>query len=1140
MWKACCSCLPCCAKKDEPEDVQELDFRHCSLCEVPPDIFTYERTLEKLDLGSNQVMSYYSIMLKNISDLPPNLFHCHELRDLDLCDNDLKEIPAAIESLTRIAKLDVSRNALSEVPESIKNCKNLTYLDLSLNQLTKLPEAICQLVNLEELFLNETALEFLPANFGRLTKLRILELRENLLQTLPKSMSRLHQLQRLDIGSNDIEELPEVIGTMTSLTELWADNNCIREIPKFIGNLTKLACLDMSKNEVGEISAEIGKCTNLMDVTLTHNSLTSLPDSFTKLENAATIRIDSNCINRLPDDIGKLKSLQELSAVSNLLKAIPLSIGLLRKLHTLYLDENRLTELPIEIGSCTSLTVLSVARNNLKEIPSEVGHLSKLKMLKLTNNSIQNLPVSILGLTNLGALWLTDGQNKPLVALNREIDPGSGQHVVTCCLLPQLPAPDGDFNKNDNDEETPRRSERKIRFQNEIEPPTPEKPATNGGLLRAPTPYPKELRALAKHASHIRQAKSQNGEVINISDEPVYEGDFRESDFNGYGDLIRDPAVKDDYELKALIEKRDDLVKSNDNQEVKVNEKVGSDKNEFVKYNMLPEKHEEEKKGSWVASEVNPSMNTLGLPEVVPYNPAPYTEDLRLPQLPVGRTPPPYHIAAQRAAFFRSSGGAGSGRINFPTEPPIPNSDVLNQNAPYPNVPTGQYLVEDNDWKHETREMKQESSNMDNYPYQETLPKPTDNMAYNDTHPVQYGHFEMQSHNMEYEYSGILPDKNANITAAKTQYGADATDSANANVYSPQDRFHEDDQGNHMENANEVAVQNSRLKDMAEHRAEDVIETRIPMLSHKGNKNVTAETKVSRIPSISGSNKRQFSASAVENAQTQPLLPAHEAPAPPPAFAFKGKETGIPGAVKMGQTGIPMQYEPKITSPSKIANSAPTSRIPSKFQPEDRPPPMVDSPKRHGNPSSGNLKFSGGSGIPKISNIASPQNVGVMMPDQRKSGSRIPKSDAPRALPEDVSLPSSPTDDGRRPEIPSYLPISPEKNANRAIPSKTVRSGIPKPPTGRTPSPTGSKIPSTRKPWIFGTHKNARVVSVEHRKINQFQLGFMIDDFASQVSPPEGKGIYVTGTDTDELPVKVGDKILQVDGIDVANMGVEI
>lgn len=45
-----------------------------------------------------------------ITDLPPNLFYCHELRELDLCDNELKEVPAAVESLNRLAKLNLCRN----------------------------------------------------------------------------------------------------------------------------------------------------------------------------------------------------------------------------------------------------------------------------------------------------------------------------------------------------------------------------------------------------------------------------------------------------------------------------------------------------------------------------------------------------------------------------------------------------------------------------------------------------------------------------------------------------------------------------------------------------------------------------------------------------------------------------------------------------------------------------------------------------------------------------------------------------------------------------------------------------------------------------------------------------------------------
>ena len=58
----CVSCL-----KAEEEEVTELDYRHCSLDDVPNEIFAYERTLETLRLDCN-----------NIRDLPrylssPNL-----------------------------------------------------------------------------------------------------------------------------------------------------------------------------------------------------------------------------------------------------------------------------------------------------------------------------------------------------------------------------------------------------------------------------------------------------------------------------------------------------------------------------------------------------------------------------------------------------------------------------------------------------------------------------------------------------------------------------------------------------------------------------------------------------------------------------------------------------------------------------------------------------------------------------------------------------------------------------------------------------------------------------------------------------------------------------------------------------------
>lgn len=54
-WWTCFNCI----NLKNPDDVLTLDFSHCLLFDVPPDVFQYERTLEELYLNSNRV-SFYS------------------------------------------------------------------------------------------------------------------------------------------------------------------------------------------------------------------------------------------------------------------------------------------------------------------------------------------------------------------------------------------------------------------------------------------------------------------------------------------------------------------------------------------------------------------------------------------------------------------------------------------------------------------------------------------------------------------------------------------------------------------------------------------------------------------------------------------------------------------------------------------------------------------------------------------------------------------------------------------------------------------------------------------------------------------------------------------------------------------------
>lgn len=488
-----------CCVRPGVEDVVELDYSHQSLVDFPTEVFVYERTLEILLCQSNRV-----------TELPRQLFMCHGLKYLDLSDNEVSALPAAISSLVNLQHLNISRNTLTSIPENMKALKYLAFLDLSVNPLEKLPDAITNLTALQELYLNDTYLEYLPGNFGRLANLRILELRDNYLMILPKSLSRSTELQRLDIGQNDFQQFPEVIGRFVKLRELWIDNNSLTCITSAIKPLENLIHLEASNNMIEELAPEIGYCTQLVDVTLSLNILTQLPDSIGQLCNLATLKLDNNRLYSIPESIGQLCNLEELMLMCNYLDKIPSSIGLLRKLKYLNIDDNMLMSIPPEIGSCTKLSVLSLRSNKLTRVPPEVGHLTSLRVLNLVRNSLSCLPQSLLNCDNLVALWLSENQSKPLVPMHSEVDPQTYEQVLTCFLFPQVPLTPIEM-KLDNDKTEnveANSSARHISFVDmKAAPKVPEKP---GQLRRAPTPYPKELRALAKHARNIHKDGTQD------------------------------------------------------------------------------------------------------------------------------------------------------------------------------------------------------------------------------------------------------------------------------------------------------------------------------------------------------------------------------------------------------------------------------------------------------------------------------------------------------------------------------------------------------------------------------------------------------------------------------------------------------
>ncbi|XP_024434236.2 erbin isoform X1 [Desmodus rotundus] len=490
--------VPCRCLRGEEETVTTLDYSHCSLEQVPKEIFTFEKTLEELYLDANQ-----------IEELPKQLFNCQSLHKLSLPDNDLTTLPASIANLINLRELDVSKNGIQEFPENIKNCKVLTIVEASVNPISKLPDGFSQLLNLTQLYLNDAFLEFLPANFGRLTKLQILELRENQLKMLPKTMNRLTQLERLDLGSNEFTEVPEVLEQLNGLKEFWMDGNRLTFIPGFIGSLKQLTYLDFSKNNIEMVEEGISACENLQDLILSSNSLQQLPETIGSLKNVTTLKIDENQLMYLPDSIGGLVSIEELDCSFNEVEALPSSIGQLTNIRTFAADHNYLQQLPPEIGSWKNITVLFLHSNKLETLPEEMGDMQKLKVINLSDNRLKNLPFSFTKLQQLTAMWLSDNQSKPLIPLQKETDSETQKMVLTNYMFPQQPRTEEVMFISDNESFNPslweeqRKQRAQVAFECDEDKDEREAPPREGNLKRYPTPYPDELKNMVKTVQTI-------------------------------------------------------------------------------------------------------------------------------------------------------------------------------------------------------------------------------------------------------------------------------------------------------------------------------------------------------------------------------------------------------------------------------------------------------------------------------------------------------------------------------------------------------------------------------------------------------------------------------------------------------------
>nr|XP_013004399.1 leucine-rich repeat-containing protein 1 [Cavia porcellus] len=467
--------------------VESLDRRHCSLVCVPEEVYRYARSLEELLLDANQ-----------LRELPEQFFQLVKLRKLGLSDNEIQRLPPEIANFMQLVELDVSRNDIPEIPESISFCKALQVADFSGNPLTRLPESFPELQNLTCLSVNDISLQSLPENIGNTIgyQLGSWELRARTQQPVlhsPFSAQMWYLLVRRECTHS-----------------LCLADNCHE-----IGNLKNLLCLDVSENKLERLPEEISGLTSLTDLVISQNLLETIPDGIGKLKKLSILKVDQNRLTQLPEAVGECESLTELVLTENRLLTLPKSVGKLKKLSNLNADRNKLVSLPKEIGGCCSLTVFCVRDNRLTRIPAEVSQATELHVLDVAGNRLLHLPLSLTTL-KLKALWLSDNQSQPLLTFQTDTDHATGEKILTCVLLPQLPSePTCQENlprcgaleslvHDVSDDAWSMRAVHRVSAIRFLDDEKEEDENETRTLLRRATPHPGELKSMKKTVENLR------------------------------------------------------------------------------------------------------------------------------------------------------------------------------------------------------------------------------------------------------------------------------------------------------------------------------------------------------------------------------------------------------------------------------------------------------------------------------------------------------------------------------------------------------------------------------------------------------------------------------------------------------------
>lgn len=187
------------------------------------------------NLGTLKNVTSLWISGDSITTLPKSILELNKLNELIINECPKIEFNSLFEllsNMTNLKELDLSENNIQEIPDNIRKIKQLKELWLDDNALTEVTQGIKSLPNLEYLRLFSNEIKSLDFTINDLPNLKNIDLCYNPFIKFPIALSELKSLERITMWYTEINFIPKDISKMNNLKFLNLQNSELNEEQK--------------------------------------------------------------------------------------------------------------------------------------------------------------------------------------------------------------------------------------------------------------------------------------------------------------------------------------------------------------------------------------------------------------------------------------------------------------------------------------------------------------------------------------------------------------------------------------------------------------------------------------------------------------------------------------------------------------------------------------------------------------------------------------------------------------------------------------------------------------------------------------------------------------------------------------------